>query len=130
MRIVGDMRNADVHSYCSFSTSSSVKAESKMMQTSSDMDGQSSSSDEDGVSDIVPSYDEVMRVANPKDANMWEEADRPRMNLVGPTGMDAKNRELSMEERCRERKERVAALQRQAEERVAAKNREKELKEK
>ena len=122
----GDARNANTSSYFT-----SAKAESKM-QRYSDVDGQSCSSDEDGAPASAPSYDEVMKLANPKDAMSGEATDHPHPppHSLLPPRMDAKCRELSMEERHRERRERVALLQRQAEERVAARNREKELKEK
>jgi hypothetical protein len=112
---------------CSYFTS--AKAESKMRRYS-DVDGQSCSSDEDGAPASAPSYDEVMKLANPKDAMSGEAADHPPPPHLLPPRMDAKSRELSMEERHRERRERVAALQSQAEDRVALRNREKELKEK
>lgn len=128
-----DARNTDMSS--SYFTSD--KAESKMRTCSSDVDVQSCGSDEDGdaassVAVRAPSYDEVMKSANPKDALLLMRgeaaADHPAPHP--PSRLDAKNRELSMEERHRERKERVASLQRQAEERVSARNRERELNEK
>jgi len=120
----GDARNAHMSSYCT-----SAEAQSKI-RTCSDVNDQSYSSDEDGgVSTRAPSYDEVMKSANPKDdARSREAADHPPPPHHHHR-LDAKNRELSMEERHRERKERVALLQRQAEERVLLRNRDKELKE-
>ena len=119
----GDAHNAHMSSY-----RTSAEAQSKI-RTCSDVDDQSYSSDEDGgVSTRAPSYDEVMKSANPKDdARSREAVDHPPPH--NHHRLDAKNRELSIEERHRERKERVALLQRQAEERVLLRNRDKELKE-